>query len=451
MGEAAEGGEEVGREIARYSFCDRLRILPHSPMLPRHIPHLLLTMRHLCFLALSLMLMLTTGCATPPPSPPPVVPPVAELPKVKLPPRVKPAPALPSPPKATPPVTPAPLSDQQIYNIVLKLLPSTLQDKAGWATDLQMSFKHLQILPTTAHFCAVIAVIAQESNFQADPAVPNLPSIVQREIAQRSEKYGIPKKVVDWTLDTDSRDGRTYQKRIATLKTEKELSDLIDEVMDRFPMGKKLLGNYNPVRTGGPMQVSVEFADGQVKERPYPYVMLGSVRNEVFSRRGGLYFGSAILLDYPAPYSDILYRFADFNAGRYSSRNAAFQQALARISGQTVSTDGDLLRYANGKPAPEVSSTLRILLSIRSLLNLNAAEIQRDVQLEKSPSFSKTPLYLRVFALADQKGAQPRTVMPAIDLKSPKFKRKLTTEWFATRVNNRYKACLQQGGSTDHR
>lgn len=406
-------------------------------------------MRHLCFLALSLMLMLITGCATPPQPPQLVVPPVAELPKVKPPPRVKPAPTLP-PPKVTPPVTPAPLSDQQIHNIVLKLLPSTLQDKAGWATDLQMSLKYLQIPPTTAHFCAVIAVIAQESNFQADPAVPNLPGIVQREIAQRSEKYGIPKKVVDWTLDTDSRDGRTYQKRIATLKTEKELSDLIDEVMDRFPMGKKLLGNYNPVRTGGPMQVSVEFADGQVKERPYPYVMQGSVRNEVFSRRGGLYFGSAILLDYPAPYSDILYRFADFNAGRYSSRNAAFQQALARISGQTVSTDGDLLRYVNGKPAPETSSTLRVLLSIRTLLNLNASEIQRDVQLEKLPGFSKTPLYVRVFALADQKGTQPRTVMPAIDLKSPKFKRKLTTEWFATRVNNRYKACLQQG-SGDHR
>lgn len=400
---------------------------------------------------LLLMIALMAGCATtPPPAPAPIPQPPApvEPPKVK-PPRVKPV-VVPAPPKITPPpapaVAPANLSDQQIHKIVLKLLPNTLQDKEGWAMDLQLALKSLQILPTPAHFCAVIAVIAQESNFQADPSVPNLPSIVRREMEQRREKYSIPQKVVDWALDTDSRDGRTYQQRINTLKTEKELSDLVEEVVDRVPIGKKLFGNYNPVRTGGPMQVSVEFADSHVKERPYPYTMNGSVRNEVFSRRGGLYFGSAILLDYPAPYNDILYRFADFNAGRYSSRNAAFQQALAHITGKSIATDGDLLRYKNGKPAPEASTTLAILLAIRHTLKLDEAEIQRDVQLEKSPSFSKTPLYQRVFELADQRGTQPRTVMPAIDLKSPKFKRKLTTEWFATRVNNRYKACLQQGG-----
>ena len=33
-------------------------------------------------------------------------------------------------------------------------------------------------------------------------------------------------------------------------------------------------------------------------------------------------------------------------------------------------------------------------------------------------------------------------MMPSIDLKSPKITRKLTTEWFAKRVNTRYVKCL---------
>jgi hypothetical protein len=35
--------------------------------------------------------------------------------------------------------------------------------------------------------------------------------------------------------------------------------------------------------------------------------------------------------------------------------------------------------------------------------------------------------------------------MPQIDLKSPKISRKLTTEWFARRVEGRYRNCLNRG------
>ena len=47
---------------------------------------------------------------------------------------------------------------------------------------------------------------------------------------------------------------------------------------------------------------------------------------------------------------------------------------------------------------------------------------------------------------ADKAGKpMPRQAMPQIDLKSPKITRKLTTEWFARRVEGRYKTCLGRG------
>lgn len=401
---------------------------------------------------LLIVIAMTGGCA----STPEQVAPPATTPPAK-PARVKPTTAPASPKITTRPAITAPapvtilapvvLPDREIHELVMKLLPSRLKDKAGWANDLQSAYKALQISPTPEHFCATMAVIEQESSFQADPVVPGLPAIIRREIAQRSEKYSIPQTVIDWMLATNSRDGRSFSQRIDALKTEKELSDLIEEIIALVPAGRDLFPNYNPVHTGGPMQVGVEFAESHVRARPYPYPVKGNLRNEVFSRRGGVYFGSAILLDYPAPYADMLYRFADFNAGRYSSRNAAFQLALSRLSGKALATDGDLLRYKNGIPGTESSATLNALLIISKTLQMSEAEIQRDLRLEKLSTFSKTPLYNRLFALADQAGTQPRVVMPTIDLKSPKIKRKLTTEWFANRVNNRYRNCLQQKGS----
>jgi hypothetical protein len=341
----------------------------------------------------------------------------------------------------------AAVADGEARARVARLISPAVKDRAGWADDLHAAFSHLGIVHADETYCAAIAIIEQESSFQADPAVPGLPDIVRRELDRRAERYGVPKMLIAAALNTASPTGRTYQQRIDTLRTEKQLSELFDDMISELPLGRQLLADYNPVHTGGPMQVGITFAEQQAQERRYPYPQPRALRDEVFTRRGGLYFGVAMLLDYPAPYDDVLFRFADYNAGRYASRNAAFQAALARWTGRELVPDGDLLRYQNGKPSDTPSQVELVLRSNAPALNLSAAGIRRELLLEKSAVFGDSPLYTKVFALAEKAagGALPRQVLPRIDLNSPKFERRLTTAGFARRVTERHRQCLVRG------
>lgn len=407
-------------------------------------------------------LTLLAGCATgnapvesrpSPRLPPPVEPtiPARPLPAPDVP---RPIPqAVPTMPPVAPPIAQKPpqtayLGEREGRALVARFIPPGAKDRDGWVADIFTAFSTLRIPPTPDNICAAIAVIEQESSFQADPAVPGLSQIVWKEIDSRRERVHLPKLLVDTAFLKTSPDGRSYKTRVDALHTEKQMNALFEDMISELPNGKSLLGGYNPVRTGGPMQVSVAFAEEQVREKTYPYARQGSVRSEVFTRRGGVYFGVAILLDYPAPYSKILYRFADFNAGRYSSRNAAFQNAVVRLSGQSMALDGDLLRYVDGAPSSEPSTTLTALQSIAGRLGMPRADIARDLRLEKNWQFAQTPLYAKVFALAEASGPRlPREMLPQIDLRSPKIQRKLTTAWFAERVDGRHRTCLGRNPS----
>ena len=343
---------------------------------------------------------------------------------------------------------PTSLPEAEVKKRITQLIPASAKDRQGWAGDLHTAFKTLEVPHATQTYCAAIAIIEQESSFQADPTVPGLPNIVRKELESRAGRYGVPSLIVTAALSKNSPTGKSYNERIDALKTETQLNDLFEDMIGELPFGRQLFADYNPVRTGGPMQVSVEFATQHVKERSYPYPIAKKLRNEVFTRRGGVYFGSAILLDYDVPYDQIVYRFADFNAGRYSSRNAAFQLALGKVSGKPLAPDGDLLRYENGQPATVPSSVEEAAIGLAAKLDMSRPQIRRDLLLEKTATFSRSPLFNRVFELAEKQGKpMPRQAMPQIDLKSPKITRKLTTEWFARRVDGRYKSCLTRGKS----
>jgi hypothetical protein len=326
---------------------------------------------------------------------------------------------------------------------IARHMPPNVANRDGWAVDIFAAFEALDIRPTADNICAVVAVTEQESTFQSHPAVPGLAGIARREIEERAARFHIPKLAVNAALALESPNGKSYRERLDTVTTEKELNDLFADFIAMVPLGERLFGSLNPVRTGGPMQVSIAYAEQHAKRRQYPYPMPGSVRDEVFTRRGGMYFGIAHLLDYPADYDDMRFRFADFNAGHYASRNAGYQNAISVLTQTPLALDGDLLIH--GSAAGEPSQTELATRKLADQLRMSDAAIRRDLLRGDSEEFADTELYERVFDLADASKPLPRAVMPDIRLVSPKITRKLTTAWFADRANERYVRCLARG------
>lgn len=323
---------------------------------------------------------------------------------------------------------------------VVDRIPAAVPQREGWAADIAAALDALELPGNAENICAVLAVIEQEGGFVVDPPVPGLGAIARRELEARANAKGIPDFAVAAALAFESRDGRRYGDWLAAVRTENQLSLLFEDLVQRVPLGERWLAGWNPVQTGGPMQVSIAFAEANA--RRYPYPVPTTIRREVFTRRGGLYFGIAHLLDYTTPYQRKIHRFADYNAGRYASRNAAFQNAVAVASGTTLALDGDLLAY--GAPIGRPGETERALRSLRTALGMDDATIRAALERSGELAFGDTALHARVFALAEARARKPlpRALLPGIRLESPKITRALTTAWFAERVDGRYRACL---------
>ncbi|HEY5970851.1 MAG TPA: DUF1615 domain-containing protein [Pseudoxanthomonas sp.] len=325
---------------------------------------------------------------------------------------------------------------------IVRRMLAHVPDRAGWAADIQTAFAAQRIEPNSENICAVLAVTEQESGYQADPSVTGLPQIARGEIDRRAASKHIPKFLVDAALNIKSPDGRSYAQRLRGARTERELSEIYEDMIGSVPMGKRLFADMNPVQTAGPMQVGIAFAEANAERYPYP--IGDSLRDEAFTRRGGLYFGIAHLLGYRTPYTRKLHRFADYNAGWYASRNAAFQNAVSLASGIPLALDGDLLQ-----PGARMDKPGKTELAVRALggeLGLDDRAIRNALERGGRLDFDDTGLYAKVFALAEARERKPlaRALIPGIKLKSPKITRALTTAWFATRVDERYRRCMRR-------
>jgi hypothetical protein len=146
------------------------------------------------------------------------------------------------------------------------------------------------------------------------------------------------------------------------------------------------------------------------------------------------YFGIAHLLDYPVSY-DSMSRFAD-RTGALRKPQRGAKAGGQFINKTRLTIDGDLLREGSSEPS-------QTELAVRKLgFGLGERQIRRDLERGTEHEFEETELYRKVFEMADGLRPAPRALVPNIRLQSVKISRKLTTEWFARRVDDRYRRCL---------
>lgn len=349
-----------------------------------------------------------------------------------------------------------------------------VDDAAGWAGAILAGLAALKIPQSDENICAVIAVVAQESGFVANPVIPNLGTIAE-QAAQKELESAEYRLLFSLFPHLKSE----FIERIRTARTERDLDlacrFLMDSILRRGTEGVfeflvrlsfkwRSLADFfeakNKISTIGSMQVSVRSAlaaEQQFRGAPLSLDQDYQVRDFLYSRSGGLYAGIRQLLGYETGYSRKIFRFADYNAGRYSSRNAAFQQIVASLSGETLALDGDLLAYDDagsaqkspqGSPSATPSDTEQAirLAASRFEAGLSDRQIRADLLREKQYSFVDTVTFKTVRDLyRRQTGTDPPfAVMPQIRLGGLKITRELTTEWYANRVNQRYQNCMDR-------
>ncbi len=352
---------------------------------------------------------------------------------------------------------------------IKQLLPPRINERSAWAKDIFDITEQLDIPQTKENICSIVAVADQESNFVADPQVAGLGEKAVKEVEDRlDEKFkdklgdaigGTLAGYFQEVLKNQPSPDNNYLSQMRRVKTERQLDELYREIFSYMSkhyhvsaltgaaklVGQDFAEKLNPVTTLGSMQVHIGYA----KEHKRQGGNIAALRSDLYSRYGGLYYGIHRLMMYPADYNKAIYRFADYNSGMYSSRNAAFQSMLNALTNTKLDLDGDLLLYTkDGSIRSTISQSERELTSVFANNNMlvTPRQIRTDLKKEKKKDFEDTATYRAVTKLYQEKMAKEPmyAIMPEVVISGPKLSRDYNTNWFATRVNGRYQSCMQR-------
>lgn len=125
---------------------------------------------------------------------------------------------------------------------IKKVLPPRVNDRQSWAQDIFDIMQQLSIPKSKENVCSIVAVVDQESNFVADPAVPGLGEKAVQEINTRlKEKFeaklgetigGTIAGYFEDVLKNQPSPENNYMSQMRKVKTERELDLLYREIFD---------------------------------------------------------------------------------------------------------------------------------------------------------------------------------------------------------------------------
>lgn len=342
-------------------------------------------------------------------------------------------------------ITDSGLTEKQVEKLVLASRPNNPSPDI-WARAIKQSLEEIGLPVSKENVSAVCAVISQVSAFSISPKNTRMASILRKKI-EAAESNDVLRLLIETRLDQTASNGQAFRANIDSIQSELDFEKWYDEFTSE-KITKPILLVLNKdasdlITTVGSMQVSVKFA----KEYPKKPRNAGggSVRDMLYTCKGGVFYGTAYLLDYKRNYDDWKYVFADFNAGHYTCRNAGFQKMLGRLTHRMVDTDGDLLNYETGTPSPSVTYVTFINFLKDKGIGFDENQVMKDFQQEKSYDFEETWSYKTLVELYKKRYGRPiSAVLPDIPLNSPKFVSKnLSTKWFANRVKERFNRCMR--------
>ena len=326
-----------------------------------------------------------------------------------------------------------------------------LSNKDKWAKTIIESLKQVGVPPTLDNACRVAALIRQESNFDPNPEVPGIGKLGITALKEKLNSVPfLGDKAYKYLASTGAvnmiKKARTeqdldlaYQKMVNDLVSKFNLSGIGD-----YSLFASLIDGKNKITTLGAMQSKL---DKELERQGAKSLKdIYRVRRFMYTIDGVL-AGTYVLFDTNRNYSDFIYQAADYNAGKYTSRNVGFQHAVSKLSGVELTLDGDLLSYGL-KGAITESQTEKALsvLSNQKDLGLNVVSRRLALSKEKEASFSETGLYTTIAERykAKFKTQMPKEMLPVIKLESLKVSSGLTTARFAKAVKVKYDLCVKR-------